>query len=126
MPKVMLIEDDRTMLSLLRTLLRYEGYEVVHLRNEQGLDDVLKSIEAELPSVIVMDINLTYFNGFELLLKIRQSDLLHDTKVLITSGIDYRIKCHEAGADFFILKPFMPEELIETISITLGLREKKE
>jgi DNA-binding response OmpR family regulator len=45
----------------------------------------------------------------------RTNKALDSLKVLMSSGMDLSIECTQAGADGFIMKPFMPEELIEKI-----------
>jgi DNA-binding response OmpR family regulator len=121
----MLLEDDKTMLSLLSTLLTFEGFEIVQIKNDQKLDDILVTIQNEAPSLIMLDINLSQFNGFDLLRKIRQDETRYNTKVLVASGLDYRIECRQEGADNFIQKPFMPEELIAKIHETLPDETRK-
>ena len=49
MPKVMLIEDDKTMLTLLGTLLKMEGFQVVPLTTEQTVDDFIATLRREKP-----------------------------------------------------------------------------
>lgn len=112
MPKVMLIEDDKIMLSLLRTLLELEGYQVFQFDPD---NDVLEAIQTELPDVVVLDYQLKNINGLDILRIIREDEKLGSTRVLMSSGLDVRRKCLAAGADGFLLKPFMPDDLIKLI-----------
>lgn len=120
MRKLMLIEDDETMLSLLRTLLQFEGFEVVVLNNEKNLDEIIRTIRREKPEVILLDVYLRHHNGFDLIDKIRQDPQLKDTRVLMSSGTDFRMQCIRRGADGFLLKPYMPDELINMIKEKSG------
>jgi len=120
MRKLMLIEDDETMLSLLRTLLQFEGFEVVILNNEKNLDDIMITMRREKPDVILLDVYLRHHNGFDLMDKIRQDPELKDTWVLMSSGTDFRTQCIRRGADGFLLKPYMPDELINMIKEKIG------
>jgi CheY-like chemotaxis protein len=113
--KVMLIEDDFTMLSLLRTLLRFEKFEVVAVENDSDLPGVLDAIRRELPDIILMDVHLRQINGLDLLQAIRSDKATRSARVIMTSGIDIGQRCLEHGADAFILKPYMPEDLIQKI-----------
>jgi two-component system sensor histidine kinase/response regulator len=121
MPKVLLIEDDKTMLNLLKTLLDMEGFDVSIL---QECDRVLSTIKEEGPDLILMDVHLNQsggeVSGFDLLRRIRQNGELKDTRVLMSSGIDFTYRCHQEGADGFILKPYMPDDLIAQIKQTLA------
>lgn len=115
-PKVMLIEDDFTMRSLLRTLLRYEGYDVATVENDADFNGILDYIRQEQPVVILMDVNLRQLNGIDLLQAIRKEQAFSATGVIMSSGSDVRERCLDEGADAFILKPYMPEDLIQKIN----------
>ena len=63
MPKIMLVEDDATMLSLLQTLLQMEGYQVVKMIDE-SLDGILSTFRQEKPDLALIDVHLRELNGF--------------------------------------------------------------
>ncbi len=117
----MVIEDDETMLSLLGMYLQLEGYEVASLDGEDNLDLAIDALHREKPAIVLIDVNLRQFTGFEVLEQIRMNADLKDVRVLMSSGMDFRSKCLEAGADGFVLKPYMPEELIHLMQQTLGI-----
>jgi DNA-binding response OmpR family regulator len=114
-PKVMLIEDDHTMMMLLTTLMRFEGFEIAVLKNDESLDIVMDDIRQEMPDVILLDVHLGRINGLDLLSAIRQDDKTHRIGVIMSSGMDVNQRCTELGANAFILKPFMPEDLTQKI-----------
>jgi DNA-binding response OmpR family regulator len=115
MPKVMLIEDDATMNSLLSMLLQMEGFEVAQLEDEDNLEDILEVVRLADPALALIDIHLKQLSGLELLHAIRQTAELDSMRVLMSSGMDFRDECLQAGADNFVLKPYMPDDLIDTI-----------
>ena len=115
MPKVLLIEDDTTMLTLLRTLLELEGYAAAQMEGEGDLSAILEDIRKEKPSLILLDVHLRQVNGFDLFHLIRKDEDLQDIRVIMTSGIDFGQRCQKEGVDDFIQKPYMPEELIGKI-----------
>lgn len=115
--KIMLAEDDPTMLSLLRTLLRLEGFDTVTLSEQE---DVIEAIRRETPNVILMDVHLTQGNGLEFLRSIRAEPIIKDVFIIMQSGMNLMDECKAAGADFFLLKPYMPNSLIEAIHIGLA------
>jgi len=118
MPKVMLVEDDENMLAVLRMFLDLEGFEVVQLNSNkdfQSIEEILGFIQRELPELLVMDVHLNEIDGFELLRRLRKDITLPGVHVLMSSGIDFTNKCKQEGADGFILKPYMPDELMESI-----------
>ena len=118
MKKVMLIEDDPTMITLLGTLLEMEGYEVVKV---QKFGSVLEDIAREMPDAILMDVHLNDLDGLTFLTDIRKSEGIKDIRVIMSSGMDKQYESEQAGADAFLLKPYMPDELIKKINNLVGL-----
>jgi DNA-binding response OmpR family regulator len=120
MPKVMVIEDDANMFSLLQMLLEFEGYEVVLWEGREEIQQIVDAICQEKPELILMDVHLRHLNGFDVLRTLRNEPELDGVRVLIASGVDMTERSHQEGADGFILKPFMPDELISKIKLTIG------
>lgn len=116
----MVVEDDEAMLSLLHTLLQIEGFEVVHSPGTSDLNDILDITRHEKPDLILLDVNLYRLDGFDFLHCLRQDADLKNTRVLMSSGMDFSMRCYQEGADGFILKPYMPDELIEKIHQTIN------
>ncbi len=118
MQKVMLIEDDPTMVSLLTTLLDLEGFTVQAPSNHQ-LEGLLSAIADARPQIILVDVNLHSGSGIDLVKEIRQEPEIKDMRILMSSGLDLQQECLAAGANGFIMKPFMPEDLIQLIRHTI-------
>jgi CheY-like chemotaxis protein len=112
MHKVMVVDDDSTMVSLLKTLLELDGFEVAASNREL---DIIENIREEQPDVVLMDVYLTNEDGIELLTKIRSSADLEDLVVVMTSGMNVSEQCLLAGAHAFLLKPYNPNQLIKVI-----------
>ena len=113
MAKILLADDDFTMVSLLKTLLGLEGYEVATLWDKKG--DLLDNIRAAAPDILLIDIYLGDRNGLDVVKQIRQTEDLRGLKIIMASGIDKAEECMAAGADDFLLKPYMPEELFQKL-----------
>jgi CheY-like chemotaxis protein len=120
MSKVMVIEDDANMFSLLEMLLEFEGYDVVLWEGGEEIPQIIEAINRERPELILMDVHLRHLNGFEVLRKLRAEPELDGVRVLIASGVDMAEKSKQEGADGFILKPFMPVDLIDRIQQSIG------
>ncbi len=120
MTKIFLCEDDPTMNSLLTTLLEYEGYEVFGTQDCINFEEYLEIIRQEKPDIVLLDVHLRQLNGFDLLRLIRKETEMQQPRVLMSSGMDMGMESQIGGADGFLLKPYMPEELIEKIQETLG------
>jgi CheY-like chemotaxis protein len=112
MAKVMIVDDDRTMVSLLKMLLEMEGFAVV---GTPPADRILEGIRAEEPDVILMDVFLPGVDGLQLLSDLRASQDLREARVVMTSGMELSDKCLAAGANAFLLKPYTPEQLISLV-----------
>jgi DNA-binding response OmpR family regulator len=119
MPKIMLAEDDVTMLSLLKTLFRLEGFETVTLGESEN---VLDAVYREKPDAILLDVHLTQGNGVDLLREIRSDLSLQTIFIIMQSGMNLMDECRAAGADAFLLKPYMPDTLIKEINAGLAHR----
>ena len=113
MAKVMLVEDDPTMLSLLNTLLEIEGFEVAKVTD---FSNVIQEIPKNAPDVILLDVHLKDVNGLDILVDIRKDANLDDVRIIMSSGMDFKTESLSKGANDFVLKPYMPDELIEKIN----------
>lgn len=116
MPKVLLAEDDAIMVSLLKTLLKMEGFEVVALQSD---DNVPEAVVAENPDVLLMDVHLFRQNGFDILDELRSKAVTADVRVVMSSGSNVKEECAKHGADGFLLKPYMPDDLIKLLKHTM-------
>jgi DNA-binding response OmpR family regulator len=124
MPKVVLIEDDKSMLTLLDTFLELEGFEVVQIGEDEELNgaEVYSVIQQERPDLVLMDVYLNQvdgIDGFDLLRRLRRDPKTSGMRILMSSGMDVKDKCRQEGADGFIMKPYMPDELLLKIKQTL-------
>ena len=112
MAKVLLAEDDPTMISLLKTLLKMEGFDVVMLDVNA---DVATAVQEEMPDTILMDVHLGGQNGLQILEAIRRNQDLANVRIVMTSGLNMKEECISRGASAFLLKPFMPDDLISVL-----------
>ena len=110
--KVMIVDDDRTMNSLLKTLLELDGFVVVLASHAE---QVVPTALLERPDAVLMDVHIAGANGVELLREIRQHPELRLLPVIMSSGMDMEIESRSAGANAFILKPYPPEQLSSTL-----------
>lgn len=119
MPKIMLAEDDLTMLRLLKTLMQLEGFESVGLDYDE---DVLDAVHRESPDVLLLDVHLAQGSGLDFLRQMRADARFDGLIVLMASGMSLKDECLAAGANEFLLKPFMPDTLINAIRFLLSSR----
>jgi CheY-like chemotaxis protein len=111
MSKVLLVEDDVTMRSLLKTLFDLEGFET-HAYGTVQSEELINHIFAIRPFAVLLDVHLQNASGLDVLKTIRQQPELEHLPVAMISGEDLATECLSAGADKFILKPFDSEDLV--------------
>lgn len=122
MTRVLLVEDDKNLSFILKSSLEQMigGYEVVSVANgKNGLDMLTK----ENFDVIVSDVEMPVMDGVTMVQHIRKN---HPSLAIIfitglTTARDV-INGYQAGADFYIKKPFLPEELDAHIQAVLRMR----
>lgn len=117
--KVIVIEDDFAIKTLLCAVLEYS---FVVTPFENGMDALSYMQQGNIPDIIISDLNTPELNGYDLLVQLKSSNYFNAVPIIILSGeegSDTRIKCLEAGADDYILKPFNPRELEVRINVIL-------
>lgn len=122
--KVMLVEDDVSMLTILKTLLDFEGFQTVAVERDQeiaGVADIIDKIRHERPGLLLLDVYFRQINGLDVLRSLRKDPELNQIRVLISSGMDHSGESKQEGADDFLLKPYMPEDLIQRIRELVGV-----
>ncbi len=116
MSTIVVVDDDREMGRLLSTLLELEGYKVVVVSQ---YNDILPTLREVQPDILLMDVRIRNQETIPLLQQLRQDEGLCTLPVVMTSGMDLQRRCKEAGADLFILKPFLPDDLVRQIGALL-------
>lgn len=114
MSKVTLVEDDATMRSLLKTLLEWEGHQV-HVFGTINAEELFPQLLADLPDFLLLDVHLNGANGIDLLRQLKNDQRFQGLRVIMSSGMDVGDRCLQAGADGFLMKPYMPNDLISML-----------
>lgn len=114
--KILVVDDEKSIIELLTMSLEREGYEVV---SAQDGERAVKTAVKERPDLIVLDVMLPDMDGFEVLGKLRK-DISAPVIMLTARAEDIdKILGLELGADDYITKPFNPRELIARIKAIL-------
>ncbi|NNV54227.1 response regulator transcription factor [Limnovirga soli] len=119
LPSTLIIEDDLYMQGIISQCLSENFTTMVF---SDGMDALTYLQEGHIPDIIITDLNTPNLGGMQFLEQIKSSGFFNSIPVVILSGVDNtetRIKCLEAGADDFIVKPFNPRELEARIKIIL-------
>jgi len=117
MSRILIIEDEESILLPLQDNLELEGYEVASARD--GVEGLAKAADRSL-DLVVLDIMLPKLDGFEVCKRLRQDGILTPILMLTakTQEVD-RVLGLELGADDYVTKPFSSRELLARIKAIL-------
>jgi len=124
-PKVLVVDDSEFELQLVDFILQEKNYQTVLAGNGS---DALLILENLTPDLILLDIMLPDFDGFEVCKRIKAIDKLKDIPVIFftsLSNIDDIVKGFEAGGVDYVTKPFNTDELLVRIKNHLDLINSK-
>lgn len=117
MAKILLVDDEAGMCLVMKDFLKEAGYEMTVASNGKEAISLYPQIN---PDLILLDLGLPDMNGRDVLKDVKAK--MPQIKVMIISAYaDQRTKddLFSLGADFFLAKPFMPEELQEAVKEAL-------
>ena len=121
MAKIVVLEDDASTRRLITAVLKKAGHEVIDFDNgAEGLLNVL----AELPDVVVSDVEMPKINGFEVLSDIRNAPETATTPVILLTSLSSQadiLRGMSQGANDYLTKPFDPVKLMEAVNKQLAL-----
>ena len=120
---VMIVDDEKRLVSLVESYLTQEGYRVVSANDGK---QALPIASHEKPDLIILDIMMPEMDGYEFMREHRKEQ---DTPIiLLTARVDddERVIGLELGADDYITKPFRPRELVARVRAVLRRAGKTE
>ncbi len=121
-PKILVVDDSWTDLTLIATSLRESGFDVVIAADGE---EALEKVGAERPQCVVLDVVLPKLNGFQVCRKLKQNELSRNIPVILISGKNTPLDKKwglQQGADLYITKPFDKEELLMGVRSLTGIR----
>jgi len=120
MPNVLVVDDDRSIRDALERGLRLEGFEVTAVASGE---EALAVADSDRPDVVVLDVGLSGIDGVEVVRRVRAAG--NDVPICILSArveVGDRVTGLEAGADDYLVKPFVLEELVARLNALLRRR----
>lgn len=123
--RVMVVDDDVTMLELFRTLLQPWGFQIISLQDPQQFWQVLTTTA---PDLLILDLEMPTFSGVDLCQVVRQDAVWGDLPILVVTAhreIESIQKVFAAGADDFICKPIVGPELVTRVISRLDRHPKR-
>lgn len=118
MAKILLVEDDKSIVTNLTEFLVSEGFQV---KSTSGQREALRLMQEEIFDLALLDISLSDGNGFALCMELKSKYQI-PVIFLTASGDEYStVAGFNLGADDYIAKPFRPRELVSRIKNILRL-----
>ena len=118
--RIVVADDDRTILSLLMIALGRDGYEPVTAGDGA---EALREIREHRPDLVIIDAMMPVLSGYEVCVALRDDqDGPKPHIIMLTAGgrESDRERAHEAGVHEFMTKPFSPSELRTRVRAILG------
>jgi DNA-binding response OmpR family regulator len=112
MERVLIVEDDRALADLMALYLKDAGFEVQIAGT--GPEGVRKAAEG-WPHLVILDLMLPGLDGWEVCRSIRQTSRVPILMVTARGEEEDRIRGFEEGADDYVVKPFLPRELVARV-----------
>jgi DNA-binding response OmpR family regulator len=121
--KILVVDDEEDVAKALRVRLKANGYHVV-----LAFDSVQAFTMAnkERPDLIILDIMIPGGGGFVVAERLKQSTATHHIPIIFLTGISGgEERAYKVGASGYVMKPYHPEKLLETINNALDISRRQ-
>ena len=116
MATMLVVDDDRKLIDMLRRTLAYEGYRVVTaVDGHEALDKARR----HKPDLVVLDWMLPGMDGIEVVRVLRETNATPILMLTARDGVEDRVEGLDSGADDYLVKPFAPTELLARVRALL-------
>lgn len=116
MQTILVVEDETAIARVLTVYLRKAGFAVVHAADGRK---ALELFAQETPALILLDVMLPHIDGWEVLRQVRETSSCPVIMLTARGGIDDRLNGLNGGADDYMPKPFVPEEVLARVQAVL-------
>jgi DNA-binding response OmpR family regulator len=117
--KILIADDEPSIVAAVEFLLQRDGYEVHVARNGE---EALKQVEAHNPDLVLLDVMMPVKSGYEVCMRMREREDWRHIRIIMLSakGRDAEVtKGLSIGADVYVTKPFSTRELMAKIKALL-------
>lgn len=128
--KILIVDDDADFVSMNKSALELNGFDVrVAYSGKEGVD----MVQADPPDLILLDMMMeTWSEGTNVVEKLRSTKKTKGIPIILISAVNFRSRLGDVGeaedildVDGYLVKPFLPEKLMENINRVLKSRETK-
>jgi DNA-binding response OmpR family regulator len=117
--RILVVDDEETILDFLQLGLTYEGFEVELAKDGP---EALAAVNRRRPDLVVLDLNLPGIDGMEVCRRLRRGGDVPIIMLTARDEVDQRVEGLEAGADDYLPKPFKFKELLARVRAVLRRR----
>jgi two-component system KDP operon response regulator KdpE len=118
--RILVVDDEERIARFIRLNLEQDGFRVTEAyTGSQAID----RIRTSLPDLVILDVMLPDFDGFEVLKSIRANNPVPVIMLTAKGEEDDRVRGLELGADDYVTKPFSPRELVSRVRAVLRRTE---
>ena len=113
--RVLVVDDAKYIRELISLILRNEGYEVIKAANGK---EALNKLNGKNIDILITDLNMPEMNGIELAGRLRNMPDFKSIPVIMVTSENHesiRKKAKDAGVNEWILKPFIPKQLVDAV-----------
>ena len=113
--KILIADDEPTIVAALEFLLRQSGYEVLVARNGE---EALKLVAANIPDLVLLDVMMPIRSGYDVCMRMRERADWRHIKVVMLSAKGRESEVNKGlamGADLYVTKPFSTRDLMAKI-----------
>ena len=118
--KVLVVDDEEDFAKALKVRLKANGYDVVLAHDSI---QAIMMANQEKPDLIILDIMIPIEDGFIVTERLKQSQATHRIPIIFLTGVPGgEGRAYKSGACGYIMKPYHPEELLETVHKALEIK----
>ena len=114
---ILVVDDEMDLLVLIRSIFERAGFTQI-LTASSG-DDALRLLDQKMPAMVILDVMMPGIDGFALLGKIREVSKIPVLMLTAKGEAEDRLLGFELGADDYLVKPFLPKELLLRVQAIL-------
>ncbi|WP_075719251.1 response regulator transcription factor [Roseburia sp. 499] len=107
---ILIVDDEIELLTMLKSIFERAGY--INIMTAVSGEEALKMISVKIPDMVISDVMMPNIDGFELLQEIRAVSKIPVLMLTARGEAEDRFAGFEMGADDYLVKPFLPKELL--------------
>ena len=114
--KILIVDDEPTVIKLVKFLLEKHGFEVC---TACGGQESIEIAEKELPNLILMDIMMPKIDGNEAINRLKEIESTKEIPIIILSALGQEAEISrglESGAVDYLIKPFNPKDFLDRVT----------